>query len=146
MTTTPDYSESFYRHHAQRYSDVAHALLQAVYIKASHPELKGDLALMQRLQELLPAGARGLDAGCGAGARDVFLYSRKKGYDIYGIDAVDENIQEAGTRHPEIAHRVSVADLRQPLEYPDAHASISSSATPSSSTYPPDEALQVTIP
>ena len=144
MTTTPDYSEAFYRRHAQRYSDVAHALLQAVYIKASHPELKGDLALMQRLQELLPAGARGLDAGCGAGARDVFLYSRK-GYDIYGIDAVDENIQEAGTRHPEIAHRVSVADLRQPLEYPNAHFDfvLCNSVI---QHIPPKEALQVTLP
>ena len=59
-------------------------------------------------------GSRGLDAGCGAAARDVFSYW-EKGYDIYGVDAIEENIEEARTRHPEIAQRVSVADLRQTL-------------------------------
>ena len=144
MTTTPDFSESFYRRHAQRYSEVAHGLVQSVYINASHPDLKGDLALIERLQELLPPGSRGLDAGCGAGARDVFLYSRK-GYDIYGVDAVDENIQEARARHPEIAHRVSVADLRQPLEYPDACFDfvLCNSVI---QHIPPEEALGVTLP
>ncbi len=144
MTTTPDFSETFYKDHAQRYSDVAHALVQSVYIKASHPRLNGDLALMERLQELLPAGSHGLDAGCGAGARDVFLYSRR-GYDIYGIDAVEENIQEARTRHPEIAQRVSVADLRQPLAYPDSSFDfvLCNSVI---QHIPPDLALQITLP
>ena len=74
---------------------------------------------MDRLRELVPAGSRGLDAGCGAGARDVFFYWQR-GYDIYGIDSIDENIEEARSLHPEIAHRVSVTDLREPLSYPDA--------------------------
>ena len=45
----------------------------------------------------------------------------RKGYDIYGVDAVEENVAEARRLHPEIAARVSVADLRKPLAFPDAH-------------------------
>jgi len=114
-----DYSEDFYRDHAQRYSEVAHQLLQSVYIKSSHPALKGDMDLLDLLIHLAP-GKKGLDAGCGAGARDVHrLWSL--GFDIDGIDAVPDNIAEARTRHPEIAGRVTVADLKQPLDYPCGH-------------------------
>ena len=119
MTQSPDFSEDFYRRHAQRYAEVSHGFVQSIYIKASHPGLKGDTDLMDRLQELIPAGSRGLDAGCGAGARDVFFYWQR-GYDIYGVDSIDENIEEARSLHPEIAQRVSVTDLREPLSYPDA--------------------------
>ena len=112
-----DFSEKFYRLHSSRYSDVAHQLLQSVYIRSSHPALRSDLDLQERLKELT-SGQRGLDAGCGAGARDVYdLWSG--GYDIYGIDAVEENIQVARRLHPEIADRVSVADLRLPLDFTD---------------------------
>ena len=112
-----DFSAEFYRHHAERYLEVAHQFLQSVYIKSSHPALKGDLDLLERLKELTP-GRKGLDAGCGAGARDVYdLWN--SGYDIYGVDAVEENIQKAKELHPEIADRVSVADLRYPLDFPD---------------------------
>ena len=114
-----DYSEDFYRDHAQRYSEVAHQFLQSVYIKSSHPTLKGDMDLLDRLVQLAP-GKKGLDAGCGAGARDVHhLWSL--GFDIHGIDAVPDNIAEARARHPEIADRVKVADLKQPLDYPNSH-------------------------
>ncbi|PKB79207.1 MAG: hypothetical protein BZY88_14495 [SAR202 cluster bacterium Io17-Chloro-G9] len=114
-----DYSEDFYRDHAQRYSEVAHQFLQSVYIKSSHPSLKGDMDLINRLVQLAP-GKKGLDAGCGAGARDVHhLWSL--GFDIRGIDAVPDNIEEARSRHPEIADRVTVADLKQPLDFPDRH-------------------------
>ena len=119
MSQNPDFSEVFYRSHAQRYAEVSHGLVQSIYINASHPSLKGDMDLMDRLLELFPAGARGLDAGCGAGARDVFFYWQK-GYDIYGVDSVDENVAEARRLHPEIAQRVSVADLRKPIGYSDA--------------------------
>ena len=51
-------------------------------------------------------------------ARDVYHFWLS-GYDIYGIDAVGENIQTAKELHPEIADRVSVADLRYPLDFPD---------------------------
>ena len=43
-----------------------------------------------------------------------------KGYDVYGVDSIDENVEEARRLHPEIAQRVSVADLRKPLGHPDA--------------------------
>ena len=118
MSRTPDYSESFYRRHAQRYAEVSHNFIQSVYTEASHPLLGGDRDLMVRIQELVPPGSRGLDAGCGSGARDVYFYWQR-GYDIYGVDAVEENILEARRLHPEIADRVEVADLRQPLGYPD---------------------------
>ena len=113
----PDWSEEFYRHHAHRYSDVAHQLLQAFFIRSSHPALKQDFDLLDRLVQLAP-GRRGLDAGCGAGARDVHrLWTQ--GYDVYGIDAVEETIERAREIHPEISDRVSVANLRLPLEFPD---------------------------
>ena len=118
MTTTPDFSESFYRQHAQRYAEVSHNFIQSVYTEASHPELGGDRDLMERVLELVPPGSRGLDAGCGAGARDVYFYWQR-GYDVYGVDAVEENILEARKLHPEIADRVEVADLRKALSYPD---------------------------
>ena len=116
--TAPDFSEAFYRKHAQRYAEVAHQFLQSVYIQSSHPALRGDDDLRERLKELAP-GRRGLDAGCGAGARDVHHFWQS-GYDIYGVDAVEENIQQARELHPEIADRVAVADLRLPLEFPNA--------------------------
>ena len=119
MSANPDFSESFYRSYAQRYAEVSHNFIQSVYTDVSHGGLTGDTALIDRLQELVPAGSRGLDAGCGAGARDVFLYWQQ-GYDIYGIDAVAENVQEAQRLHPEIARRVSVVDLREPLDYHDS--------------------------
>lgn len=113
-----DFSEAFYRHHAPRYAEVSHQLLQSVYVQSSHLALHGDLDLLERLKELVP-GQRGLDAGCGAGARDVYHFWQR-GYDIDGIDAVEANILMAQELHPEIADRVSVADLRAPLAFPDA--------------------------
>ena len=113
----PSYSEHFYRQHAARYAEVAHQFLQSVYLTSSHPALTNDLDLLERLQALAP-GQRGLDAGCGAGARDVY-YFWQRGFDMHGIDAVAENIQQAQMLHPEIADRVAVADLRQPLDFPD---------------------------
>ena len=59
------------------------------------------------------------DSGGGAGARVVVFYWRK-GYEVYGVDSIDENVEEARRLHPEIAQRVSVADLRKPLGHPDA--------------------------
>ena len=114
---SPDWSVEFYRHHAHRYSDVAHQLLQAFYTRSSHPALKQDFDLLDRLVQLAP-GRRALDAGCGAGARDVHrLWTQ--GFDVYGIDAVEETIQLAREIHPEISDRVSVANLSLPLEFPD---------------------------
>jgi len=112
-----DYSVQFYQQNARRYAEVAHQFLQSVYVKSSHPALQNDWDLLERLKELVP-GKRGLDAGCGAGARDVYaLWSC--GYDIWGIDVVEENIKIAVELHPEITGRVSVADLRNPLAFRD---------------------------
>ena len=113
----PNISEGFYREHADRYAEVSHQMLQSVYIKSSHPRLTGDLDLLARLKELVPSGS-GLDAGCGAGARDVFSFWQE-GCDIYGVDAIEENLRVAKTVHPEISDRLSVADLREPLDLDD---------------------------
>jgi SAM-dependent methyltransferase len=113
-----DYSESFYAHYAERYAEVAHEYLQSVYIESSHPALKGDLDLLKRLKELAKPQGRGLDAGCGSGARDVYAFW-SEGYDMWGIDAVLENIEVAHKWHPEIKERVSVHDLREPLSFED---------------------------
>lgn len=118
MSANADYSASFYTRHARRYAEVSHNFIQSTYSNSSHPGLTGDTALMDRLMDLVPAGSRGLDAGCGGGARDVYLY-RQKGYDIYGVDAIEENIAEARRLHPDLSGRVSVADLREPLAHPD---------------------------
>ena len=119
MSEGIDYSAAFYRRHARRYAEVVHNYVQSVYGNVSHPGLTGDEAVMERLMDLVPAGSRGLDAGCGAGARDVFILW-ERGYDVMGVDAVAENIAEARRRHPEIAGRVSVADLGRPLAHADA--------------------------
>ena len=115
--TLPDYSPVFYREHARQYAQVAADFRQSVYLKSSHPKLQHDWDLWERLTQLAP-GLRGLDAGCGAGARDVF-HAWSKGYDITGVDAIPENIQTARDLHPEIADRVFVANLEQPLPFAD---------------------------
>ena len=38
-------------------------------------------------------------------------------FEAYGIDAVEENIDLGRKLHPEIADRISVADLRKPLQF-----------------------------
>ena len=117
MTST-DYSADFYKEHARQYAHVAREFLQSVYIKTSHPGLQNDWDAWERLMQLA-TGKRGLDAGCGSGARDVFhLWSQ--GYDIVGVDAIEENIEMARELHPEIADRVSVADLSEPLPFESA--------------------------
>ena len=108
-------SLEFYREHAKRYSQLSHEFTHSVYKDASHPNLTGDMDLLSRARELA-SDKRGLDAGCGAGARDVYLL-HTWGYDAYGIDAVEENINLGKTWHPEIADKLSVADLREPLAF-----------------------------
>ncbi len=115
--TAPDYSPSFYRDYAGRYAQVSGEFIQSVYTKTSHPKLRHDWDLWDRLMELAP-GRRGLDAGCGAGARDV-LHACSEGYDVVGIDAIAENIQAARELHEEIADRVFVADLANVLPFDD---------------------------
>ena len=108
-------SLDFYKEHAQRYSQLSHEFAHSVYTGSSHPSLKGDTDLLNRVIDLTP-GNRGLDAGCGAGARDVHLL-HTWGYDVYGVDAVEENISLGKELHPEIADKLQVADLREPLAF-----------------------------
>ena len=108
----------FYQRHAQRYAELSEGFIHSVYTECSHPDFKGDMDLLNRLMELVPSG-KGVDAGCGAGARDVHLLWNR-GYDMYGLDAVDENIQVAKDQHPEIADRLQVADLQEPLPFSDS--------------------------
>ena len=111
-------SLEFYRDHARRYSELSHEFIHSVYSDCSHPALHDDLDLLNRVVALAP-GIRGLDAGCGAGARDVHLL-HSKGCDVYGIDAVEENISLGKELHPEITDKLSVADLREPLAFDSA--------------------------
>ena len=101
-------SLDFYKRNAERYSQLSHEYTHSVYTNTSHAELTGDLDMLRHLITLSP-GKRSLDAGCGAGARDVYLLWQQ-GYDAYGVDAVEENIHIARESHPEIASRVQVAD------------------------------------
>lgn len=117
MSVVPDYSTAFYRNHAKEYAQVSDQFLQSVYTKTSHTSLKHDWDLWDRLMQLAP-GRRGLDAGCGAGARDVF-HAWTDGYDVTGIDSIEENIQASRDLHPEIADRIFVADLKFPLPFDD---------------------------
>ena len=111
-------SLDFYQEHALRYSDLSHEYTHSVYTDSSQAGLTGDMDLLKRIVKLAP-GRRGLDAGCGAGARDVHLLN-SWGYEVFGVDAVDENVSLAKDLHPEIADLIQVADLREPLPFDDA--------------------------
>jgi SAM-dependent methyltransferase len=115
---TVDTSPAFYRHHADRYAVNQVDLVQRVWANTSHPLLKGNHSLIDALVEMAP-GPRGLDAGCGAGAIDVAdLVDR--GLDVVGFDAIEENVEAALRLHPSLAGRVNVADLSEPLDFPEA--------------------------
>jgi SAM-dependent methyltransferase len=107
-----------YRRFGHRYAEVVHDFLGSDYRDPSPPQLTGDVVLLERFQSLAP-GKKGLDAGCGAGARDVYLL-HTRGYDMHGVDALQDNLDVAAELHPEIADRLEVADLSQPLRFPDA--------------------------
>ena len=111
-------SLDFYQEHARRYSDLSHEFTHSLYTDSSPTGLAGDMDLLKRIVKLAP-GRRGLDAGCGAGARDVHLLN-SWGYKAYGVDAVKENISLARSLHPEIADLIQVSDLREPLPFDDA--------------------------
>ena len=66
----------FYRTHAARYAELSQGFWDNGYTNCSHPNFRGNRDLYQRLTQLVPAGC-GLDAGCGAGDRDVFLLSQR---------------------------------------------------------------------
>ena len=112
---TPHYDQfslEFYRERASEY-----AALRQVFANRSHPDFREDRDLYRRLAELATSGP-GLDAGCGAGALEM-SYLAELGFDMFGIDAVAENIATALALHPEFADRLQVADLQDPLPFED---------------------------
>ena len=112
-------SREFYKQHAERYSQVFHEFIQSDFSNISHSKLTDELNIMRRMKGLIPLGARGLDAGCGAGARDVYLYW-KDSYNMIGFDAGEENIAVTKSQHPEIADRVFVGNLNNSIPYEDS--------------------------
>ena len=109
--------EDFYRRNAERYADVAGRCLQSVAIDSTHPRLTRDWDLIERLMQLAP-GPKGLDAGCGAGARDVRRIL-DCGFDMTGIDTVREVVRVTHATYPELKERVLAADLRHGLPFED---------------------------
>ena len=95
-----------------------YAALRQVFANHSHPEFREDRDLYRRLAELAPPG-QGLDAGCGAGALEM-SYLVELGFEMFGLDAVAENIQVARSQHPEFADRLRVADIQDPLPFDDS--------------------------
>lgn len=104
------YSLDFYRERAAEYAEV-----RQVFANRSHPAFREDRDLYLRLAELARAGP-GLDAGCGPGALEM-AYMAELGFEMYGIDAVAQNIDIARQRRPEFAGRLQVADLQVPLPF-----------------------------
>lgn len=105
----------FYSQHADRYASNQVERVQRVWTRSSHPLLEGNHSLINALVDLAP-GPRGLDAGCGAGAIDVAGLV-KRGLDVTGIDAVEENVETALRIHPFLEGRVRVGDLSRPLQF-----------------------------
>jgi SAM-dependent methyltransferase len=107
------YSLEFYRERASEY-----AALRQVFANRSHPEFREDRDLYRRLAELAVSGP-GLDAGCGPGALEM-SYLAELGFEMYGLDAVAENIEVARSLRPEFADMLRVADIQEPLPFDDA--------------------------
>lgn len=114
MAMTSSWAE-FYRRNAERYAQVAESGLQSTAFESSHPALRGDWDLVARLAQLAP-GTAGLDAGCGAGARDVRRLL-DRGYDMTGIDAVKEAVCLTHELCPDLRRRILAADLRELLPF-----------------------------
>lgn len=103
----------FYSGQAERFSEIMHSTLEGRY-ESPVAGLTGDRDLMRRLRELAAPGGRGLDAGCGAGARDVHLH-RRAGFAAFGVDAVPAALEVAHRAHPELRGRLALADLGRGL-------------------------------
>lgn len=112
---SPHYSQfslEFYRERASEY-----AALRQVFANRSHPQFREDRDLYRRLAELATPGS-GLDAGCGPGALEM-SYLAELGFEMYGLDAVAENIEVARSLRPGFAQRLQVADVQEPLPFDD---------------------------
>lgn len=67
-----------------------------------------DLAMVQEFVDQLPADARVLDAGCGAGRMLTYLAGVNPSLRLEGVDLSPAMVAQAHTRHPEIT--ISVGD------------------------------------
>lgn len=105
----------FYRQHANRWTVCTEFYYRSPFLATSSPLIKGFSSLYQRLRELAP-GRRGLDAGCGAAARDVYKFWQDA-YNVFGLDLLEENILIARNLRPEIRDRLIVCDLRSNLPF-----------------------------
>ena len=115
MKDTPRYDQfslEFYRERADQY-----AALKQVFANRSHPQFREDRDLYRRLAELATPGP-GLDAGCGPGALEM-SYLAALGFEMFGLDAVSENIEVARALRPEFLDRLQVADIQDPLPFGD---------------------------
>lgn len=91
--TQADISANWYRSRADCYAEVAANPEWYTYLAHSHPKLTDEMAVFDRLLELL-RGHHGLNLGCGASAHDVFNLT-SAGYDVEGLDTIEENITVA---------------------------------------------------
>ncbi len=66
------------------------------------------------LTQILAAGGRILDGGCGLGEWTIFL--SQQGYDVYGVDISRQTIDQLTARFPQ--HHFAYADIRY-LDFPD---------------------------
>ena len=113
---TPHFDQFFLEFYQERASE--YAALSRVFANRSHAGFREDRDLYRRLAELATPGP-GLDAGCGAGALEM-SYLVELGFEMFGLDAVAENIQVARSQHPEFAGRLRVADIQDPLPFDDS--------------------------
>jgi ubiquinone/menaquinone biosynthesis C-methylase UbiE len=128
-----NFSETFYRTHGRRYAEINDENRQ--YVWTSDERFRRDADLLEDFMRLLKKDAkgaspstfstssgqplRGLDAGCGAGARDLDVLCGKR-FNAYGLDAVPENIRLSCQRKPHLTHRLLLHDLRDGLCFTDA--------------------------
>jgi SAM-dependent methyltransferase len=102
------YSEDWYRDRARAYAEYSLSADREMFLSQ----------VFDRLAELTP-GPKGLDAGGGAGAHHVAELTNR-GFEVWGVDSVAENVAVVHEWYPELAGRVRVHDLREPLPFEDA--------------------------
>ena len=110
--------QDFYSAQCDRYWEITEFPEGERYTDASNSKLKNDGDLMLFMMSKVHQGAKGLDAGCGPGARDVDIY-QQRGFDLFGIDAVEANIELGRKLKPHIANKLECVDISQPLGYQD---------------------------
>ncbi len=106
----------WYDHHAERYAEVAEQFIQSKWSSPSDLAIQGEMAVLRHLIELVGPSAKGLDAGCGPGARDTSIF-QQSGYDMTGVDITQEGLRVAVKNHPELIGRLLRSDLSKSLPF-----------------------------